>query len=110
MARALNFIDRNTNHAVTLSEIARAAQVSRRTCSPMFLKRFRRSPVSYATARRLSVAAEMMASTTLSAKQVGLAVGYRDPSHFTLAFRKRHGASPRKFRTRTAARRKAEWE
>ncbi len=109
MARALNFIDRNTTHALSLAEIARAAQVSRRTCSRMFVRRFDRSPVVYATARRLSVAADMLASTTLSSKQVGIAVGYRDPSHFTLAFRRQYGKSPQRFREQTAQG-KAEWE
>jgi AraC-like DNA-binding protein len=108
MARALDCISRNSDRAVSLDEMARAAQVSRRTCSRMFLKRFGRSPVRHAAARRMSVAAEMLRGTTLSAKQVGAAVGYPDPSHFTLVFRRHYGLSPRKYRL--AAQPKPAWE
>jgi AraC-like DNA-binding protein len=101
LSRAVAFVNSNTFRPVTLEEIARSALVSTRTCSRLFLARFGQSPVAYALARRLAVAAEMLAGTTMSAKEIGVAVGFRDPSHFALAYRRRYGASPNRYRSLT---------
>lgn len=59
------------------------------------------------TARRLTAAAELLSQGSISVRQVAGRVGYRQPSHFARAFRRRYGLSPSTYRSnlRQAARR-----
>ncbi len=59
------------------------------------------------TARRLTAAAELLTQGSIPVRQVAGRVGYRQPSHFARAFRRRYGVSPSTYRTnlRQAARR-----
>jgi transcriptional regulator GlxA family with amidase domain len=51
----------------------------------------------------------MLSTTALSVKQIGIAVGYDDPSHFTMRFRKEFGLSPRRYRA-LPRQQKLDWE
>lgn len=48
---------------------------------------------------RFEVAAEMLKSPNLKMIDIAYAVGYQDPSHFSRAFRRLAGQTPRKFRS-----------
>lgn len=67
-----------------------------------FRRRFRehsgQAPSSYVTGLRLRQAAELLAGSSRSAQEIGEQVGYPDPSHFSKAFKKRYGVSPRSYR------------
>ncbi|MFI5037612.1 MAG: helix-turn-helix transcriptional regulator [Solirubrobacterales bacterium] len=58
------------------------------------------------TARRLTAAAELLSQSSIPVRQLAGRVGYRQPSHFARAFRRRYGVSPALFRAerRRAAR------
>jgi AraC-like DNA-binding protein len=67
-----------------------------------FRRRFRehtgQAPGSYVTGLRLRQAAELLAGSSRSAQEIGEQVGYPDPAHFSKAFKKRYGVSPRTYR------------
>ncbi|HST56023.1 MAG TPA: helix-turn-helix transcriptional regulator [Solirubrobacteraceae bacterium] len=48
--------------------------------------------------RRMSAAAELLAEQAIPIGDVARLVGYRQPSHFSQAFRRRYGCSPQCFR------------
>ena len=51
---------------------------------------------------RMDIAAQMLASTNQTVRQVAAAVGYRQPAQFAKAFRRKHGVSPSEYRLRPA--------
>ncbi len=58
------------------------------------------------TARRMTVAAALLAEQpSIAVADVGRLVGYREPSHFARAFRRRYGLAPGGFREAARARR-----
>jgi len=58
--------------------------------------------------RRMSVAAQLLAEQPgLGVREVSRLVGYRQPSHFARAFRRRYGLAPARFRERARAHRAA---
>lgn len=52
----------------------------------------------YLTRTRIDRAIDLLSTTTLSVSEVGTAVGFPDPSHFSKAFEKTTGYSPSAFR------------
>lgn len=67
-----------------------------------FCKRFKQyfghSFVSYLTDYRMQRAQDLMRTSSLSIKEIGMAVGYPDPNYFTKVFRRVRGVSPSSFR------------
>jgi transcriptional regulator GlxA family with amidase domain len=55
------------------------------------------------TEKRLQRAAQLLASTNLSIKEIAYAVGYEHTSSFTRAFERRYQHAPRHYRMRHAA-------
>lgn len=55
------------------------------------------------TERRLQRAAQLLATTNLSIKEIACVVGYEHTSSFTRAFERRFAQPPRRFRIRNAA-------
>ena len=47
---------------------------------------------------RMTRAAELLATTGLTVREVGYRVGYRQPAQFAKAFNRVHGASPSRYR------------
>jgi transcriptional regulator GlxA family with amidase domain len=66
----------------------------------LFRRLFRTSPIEYVIAQRVGRACVLLTETSLSVKQVGLAVGYRDAYYFSRVFKKTAGLSPRAYRRR----------
>jgi AraC-like DNA-binding protein len=69
-----------------------------------FRKRFRAAagstPTEYRNSRRIETAREMLASTSLTIKQVAANLGYFDEYHFSRRFREAAGSAPGTYRRR----------
>lgn len=57
------------------------------------------TPRSWLTLQRLDRARTLLLQTPLTVEDVGRQTGFRDPSHFSRAFRRQYGASPAQYRT-----------
>ena len=66
--------------------------------SHLFRKEMGTSFVEYLTTVRVSVAKNLLKQTKMSTLEIGLAVGYSDPSHFAKVFKKREHTSPSEYR------------
>jgi AraC-like DNA-binding protein len=55
------------------------------------------------TEKRLQRAAQLLASTNMSVKEIAIAVGYEHTSSFTRAFERRFEQGPRRYRRQNAA-------
>jgi AraC-like DNA-binding protein len=95
---AIQFLEQNIHQRVPLRRIAVAAGVSIRQCIRLFQTHAGCSPIAFFIGLKMDSAKVLLSESSLSIKQVGLAVGYADPYHFSSQFKRRTGKSPRAYR------------
>lgn len=78
----------------TLAELARHARTNEFKLKRGFREIFGTSPYAYFLRHRLELARSWLLDTDWSIARIGRRVGYRDPAHFTNAFRKHFGVPP----------------
>lgn len=83
---------------LTLPVLARTAGMSVSVFCERFKKAFGRTPVQSLIEHRLDHAAHLLDDATLGVAEIALRVGYADAFHFSKAFKKRFGKSPRELR------------
>lgn len=88
------YIHQNYKNRMTLSQIAAAGHVSKRTCGMLFLKYLNRTPIDYLNNYRLRKGIELMKTSDMTMTQIGLEVGFSGASYFSETFRKHFGQSP----------------
>jgi AraC-like DNA-binding protein len=104
-ARAV--IDRHYAKRLTVSVLARVLATSPRQLQRAY-ERFGESTFREdLIARRMRAAAELLAQQAIPVGDVARLVGYRQPSHFSKAFRSRYGITPAGFRAELRMRRGA---
>lgn len=103
IAWAVNEMQRRVGHGVTVDELARAVELSRSRFAHLFRQQTGVSPGRYLREFRLDRARLLLESTTLSVREVMVAVGFNDPSHFSRDFAHAFGAPPSEWRKRAAA-------
>ena len=57
------------------------------------------SPLQFVTRERITRAQQLIRETRRSLIEIGLDVGYKNPSHFAQVFRKVAGVTPTEFRS-----------
>jgi transcriptional regulator GlxA family with amidase domain len=82
----------------SVDQLARAVNVSPSYLTRLFREHTGRSPASFVRELRLRRAYELIQTTFLSIKEVMAAVGWNDPSHFSRAFKRHFGVSPKGLR------------
>jgi AraC-like DNA-binding protein len=103
--RAQVAVERGYRRPLTLATLARFLVVSPRQLERAYDEIGLTTFAAHLRAVRLRNAAELLAHQPLTVTDVARLVGYRQPSHFVKAFRRRFGVTPGAFRD--AARRKA---
>ena len=106
-ADAVAIVEREYADELTLDDVARRVASSRRQLQRAYREIGATTFREHLTAVRMDRAAEILASSTLTVREVAHRVGYRQPAQFAKAFRRRHGVAPSAFRaargTRLAA-------
>lgn len=96
--RAHEFMAKSAKSEFNVRRIARELGI----CTSRFYQQFRSAaglpPAQYFEELVLREAARLMTATTLSVKEISYEIGFRTPSHFCAAFRRRFGVSPMQFR------------
>ena len=83
-----------------IRELARIAGISASQLTRLFRKEFGLSPLQVFKGLRLREAQHLLASTSLSVKEVAHYVGLHDLSHFVRDFESAYGLSPVEYRRR----------
>jgi len=82
----------------SVEELAEHAAMGLTAFREAFLKTTGRGPRQYIEEQRLERAARALLETSLSVNEIAAAEGYDDPYHFSRAFKRVMGASPRAYR------------
>ncbi len=96
--RVADYVEEHLAETVSLATLAELARLSPFHFSRAFKQSFGMPPHRYLTSRRMERAKRLLADDAASITQIGLAVGFRETSSFTSAFRKHTGFAPTVFR------------
>ena len=95
---ALNFINSNYMHSITVQEIADYVNLSRSYLYKMFIKNLGISPQRYLIILRMYKATLLLKGTKLPIGEVASSVGYSDSLLFSKTFSKHFSMSPLNYR------------
>lgn len=95
---ALTFIEQNFQNDITVEDIADSCGLNRSYFGKIFHDIIGKSPQEFLISYRMTKAAELLKLTGLSIADIGNAVGYPNQLHFSRAFKKVYGISPRNWR------------
>ena len=93
----IEFISHHYNQAITLTDLAKMAGLSKSHFSRLFKQNVGYSPIEYLTHLRIDRAKELLAHSDIRIKEVSQNVGYEDELYFSRLFKKIVGVSPTQF-------------
>ena len=96
--RALAFMEAHVTSNLALSEIARAASLSKQHFCRVFHRALGISPLRFLMRLRLRVAKGVLWQEESTVKEAALAAGFEDPHHFTRVFHRLEGITPTDYR------------
>lgn len=92
------FVESRLHSVVTVEEMAEAVHLHPNYFIAYFKKHFGIPPIKYVSRKRAERAKQLLATTTLSVKEIADRTGFQDTSHFTKFFRKETSQSPTEYR------------
>lgn len=95
---AIHYMEQNFQNDISIEEIATVCGINRSYLGKIFRNSIGRSPQEFLMNYRMVKATELLKLTTLSIADIGTAVGYGNPLHFSRAFKNIYGVSPREWR------------
>lgn len=98
IARSLAYINASYTEDIRIPELAQMDNLSNSRYHTLFTKYTGSSPKKYITELRIRHACELLRTTNLTAKQIGLIVGYPDSHFFSKVFKNNVGVSPLEYR------------
>ena len=101
---AVNFMEHNFQRELTVEEVADVCKLNRSYFSKLFKESMGCPPQEFLIRLRLSKAADQMKSTKAPIGEISAACGYPNQLHFSRAFKKRYGVSPREWRLQNKGR------
>jgi len=96
----ISYIQQHYGQPIAVQDLADAASICKRECQRCFQQVLHISPTAYLQQYRIQMAAILLRDTEDSILDIGLAVGFLNPSHFSRVFRTQMGCSPRAYRNR----------
>lgn len=98
LQKMMQYIYENYAQAVTLADIAKAANISRSEAGRCFQSYLGCSPIEALIQHRLQVAQRLLQGTTMTLQEISVACGFRSVNYFSRQFRRRYGYAPGKIR------------
>ena len=95
---AITFMEHNYQRELTVEEIAGVCKLNRSYFSKLFKESTGCPPQEFLIRLRLSKAAGWLKGTSRSIGEISALCGYPNQLHFSRAFKKRYGVSPREWR------------
>lgn len=95
LARAVRLMESSLEDPPGIAAIARRIDISPRQLERLFRQHLGTSPTAYHLGLRLDRARELLRLSTRPVTDIGVACGFRSPSHFSTAYARRFGRPPR---------------
>lgn len=95
---AITYMEQNYQRDLTVEEIADVCKLNRSYFSKLFKEDMGCPPQEFLIRMRLSKATELMKTSRSSIGDIAQLCGYPNQLHFSRAFKKRYGISPREWR------------
>lgn len=95
----LSFIREHYREHITVDQIAKSGQVSRRECFRQFRTVLNLTPIEFLTQFRLQKATQLLTTTRLSISEICDSCGFDNVSYFTKQFKKHYNLTPKQLRT-----------
>ena len=98
LATALRYIYENAKKGITVSDVVKQVDVSRRALENKFQEHLRCSPGAYIKKTQLQFVARLLRTTKLTNAQIAIRAGFDYPEVMMRAFKKEYNMTPRAFR------------
>ncbi len=95
---AITYMEHNYRRELSVEELADVCKLNRSYFSKLFRENMGCPPQEFLIRLRLSKAADLMRGTRRSIGDISVMCGYPNQLHFSRAFKKRYGVSPREWR------------
>lgn len=99
---AISHLEANPQEPVDLDQLARIAQMSKRSFNRSFQAAMGNSPIAYVIQLRVNRAASLLRRTRLNITEIAFEVGFSDSNYFARQFHKLFGVTPRQYRQQHA--------
>lgn len=99
-ARAMDYLRAHPARAVSVTELARHAGLSRRQLTEQFLRHVGEPVARYALRLRIEVACQRLAESNNKIEAIAAELGFATSAYFCTVFRKKTGMTPAQFRSR----------
>ncbi len=103
VGKCISFIDSNYMKDITLENLCTLSEVSPQHLCRLFRKQTGMRPMEYIAQRRIAQAKSLLQETDMPVSEIGISVGYPDPTYFGVVFRKYEGTSPGGYRKRRSS-------
>lgn len=98
VAQAQQHVLANLRGDLTITELAKASNMSERNFSRVFVRESKVTPAEFVERARVDAARVILESGTAPLKTVAYQCGFRDAHHMRSVFKRRLGVSPQQFR------------
>lgn len=95
---AFSFIEQNFQNDISVEDIAASCGLNRSYFGKIFRETMGKTPQEFLISYRMTKATELLKLTDFSISDIGNAIGYPNPLHFSRAFKNVYGISPRQWR------------
>jgi AraC-like DNA-binding protein len=96
--QCIAYMLQHLNQPLQVAKLAQAAHTSSSHFFVLFKRWAGSSPIDYFIRLRMEQACRMLATTTLSVKEIATDLGYEDPFYFSRLFKSVHGIAPSDYR------------
>jgi AraC-like DNA-binding protein len=96
--QSICFMKDNLENKITLSDIAKAVNYSNSRLINLFVQRTSYTPITYYNQLKIQRSCNYLQFSNLKVKEIAFRLGYYDPFHFTKAFIKEMGITPKEYR------------
>lgn len=105
MKDMLGYIQKNYPNAITITDIAASANISKSECFRCFAELSQLSPIEYVNQYRLTQAAQLLRTTAQSVSDICYLTGFNSSSYFTKKFKDYFKMTPKDYRSQHSMRR-----
>lgn len=94
----MTYIEQNYAQDISVEDMAKRCKLDRSYFGKIFKKEVGQSPQEFLIRYRMSKAADLLATTNLTIREIGERVGYENQLHFSRAFKSVYDIPPREYR------------